>query len=172
MQPILYLLVGYPGAGKTTVSEKLAKHTGAVHLWADKIRREKYGEPLYTQAVNNQLYAYLNDETTRLLREGRSVIYDTNFNYRRDRDLLRRIADKEGARTVLIWIKTPRNTAKHRATIKPRNMLHRVHGLMSSDHFDYIADKLEPPTPSERPFILHDSTVTMHELDQLSSPGQ
>lgn len=167
MQPKLYIFVGYPGAGKTTISEVIAQQTGATHLWADHIRRERYGEPLYTQEVNDALYSYLNQRTADLLHAGKSVLFDTNFNYRRDRDLLRAIAAENNAKTVLIWVTTPRHIAEHRATVAPPNLRHRVHGIMTKEHFDEIANKLEPPTADERPLKIDGANPNRAHIQQL-----
>ena len=171
MKPTLYIFVGYPGAGKTTISEVIAEQTGATHLWADHIRRERYGKPLYTQSVNDALYAYLNNKTATLLHSGKSVIFDTNFNYRRDRDLLRKIAADNKAQTVLVWVNTPRDTAEHRATVAPPNLRHRVHGIMTKEHFNEIADKLEPPSADENAFIIDGTDLDHEKISQALMHG-
>ena len=75
-KPQLYLLVGYPGAGKTTVARIIAETTDAVHLWADRERLKMFGTPRHSAAENTRLYAYLNKLTEQLLGEGKSVIFD------------------------------------------------------------------------------------------------
>lgn len=154
MKPTLYLMVGYPGAGKTTISEIIARKTGATHLWADRVRRERYGEPTYSVAENDDLYSHLNRVTAELLEAGNSVIFDTNFNFRHDRDLLRQIGSTHGAHTVLIWVNTAYEVARHRATVAPPNKAHRILGLMSNADFESNASRLEPPTADEQPIIV------------------
>ena len=87
MKPTLYLMLGYPGAGKTTTSKVIHALSGAVHLWADQIRRERFGAPTYSHEENLELYDYLNELTSELLRTGQSVIFDTNFNFYKDREI-------------------------------------------------------------------------------------
>ena len=74
-QPVLYLMVGYPGSGKTTAALMIHELTGAVHLWADKIRRERFGQPTYSHEENVELYNHINELTAELLRAGNSVIF-------------------------------------------------------------------------------------------------
>ena len=147
--PVLYLFIGYPGAGKTTVAQMLNTITGATHIWADHERRKRYGEPTHSAAESKKLYEALNDEAAALLAGGTSVIFDTNFNFRADRDKLRAIAQAAGARTVILWITTPVDVAKQRA-VDSENTRNGYTTPMSPAQFDTIARKLEPPTEDEK----------------------
>lgn len=121
-------MLGYPGAGKTTTAKVIHELTGAVHLWADQIRRERFGEPTYTHQENLELYDYLNELTAELLRTGQDVIFDTNFNFYKDRQRLRDIAKQYQADTQLIWVTTPKTLAKERATTNSHLQDNRILG--------------------------------------------
>src|ERR1700722_5772312 len=114
-KPRLYLLVGYPGAGKTTVSKIIVEATGAVHLWADVERQKRFGQATHSQQESEQLYDELNARAEQLLAEGKSVVFDTNFNFRGDRQKLREIAGRHGAETFVVWITLPEEVAKARS---------------------------------------------------------
>jgi predicted kinase len=149
MQPTLYLMLGFPGAGKTTISRTIAQQTGAVHVWADHERRAMFKEPSHSKSESDELYAALNATTDQLLGEGKSVIFDTSFNHYTDREYLRQIAAKHHAKTVLVWVTTPRAAAKVRAL----DSSHAAHNTytkpMTTEEFDGIADHLEPPHVDE-----------------------
>lgn len=115
-KPTLYLMLGYPGAGKTTVSKIIHELTGATHLWADKIRNERFAHPTHSHQENLDLYGYLNELTAELLATGQDVIFDTAFNFKKDREHLVDIARQHGAETKLIWVQTPKKVAQERAT--------------------------------------------------------
>lgn len=148
-KPTLYLLIGYPGAGKTTAARILQETTGAVHLWSDVERHKMFGRPTHSEAESMQLYDTLNARTETLLGEGRSVIFDTNFNFCEDRRKLRDIADRQGAETVVIWIEVPEAIARERAvgSAQKRN---GYHTRMSEGQFNNIVSKLEPPAKDEK----------------------
>jgi predicted kinase len=159
--PTLYLMVGYPGSGKTTVSKIIHKLTGAVHLWADHERSRRFPHPTHNHQENLQLYAALNQQTKELLEQGQSVIFDTNFNFYKDRKKLRVIAAKAGARTVVVWVKTPVELARKRAVYHENPGHTRVWGNMPLAHFERIVRNLEPPLESEHPITLDGTHIDM-----------
>lgn len=149
-QPTLYLMLGYPGAGKTTAAKILAELTGAEHIWADYERRQTHGKPSYSQAENDGLYQKLNQQTADLLEQKHSVVYDTAFNHQKDRVTLRTLAHNLGIQTVIIWVKAPKEIAKTRA--QNISDLHgtRVLGAdMSDERFEELVAKLEHPDENE-----------------------
>lgn len=155
-------MVGFPGAGKTTISKMIHELTGAVHLWADHERRKRFGAPTHSHTENLKLYGELNEVANQLLSQGKSVIYDTNFNFFKDRERLRAIAAQHGAQTIVIWIRTPKELARERAT-KDAHLHHtRVLGNMPLDHFERISNNLQPPREGER-VIEFDGTNTTQE---------
>lgn len=147
-KPILYLMVGYPGAGKTTISKLISKRTGAVHLWADAERHNMFDEPTHSNQESIQLYEYLNHRAGELLTNGESVVFDTNFNFASDRKKLREIADQRGAITKVIWLTTPAEIAREHAVHPPQMRNGYMFG-MSDAEFDDIVSKLEPPDKNE-----------------------
>jgi predicted kinase len=157
-KPTLYLFVGAPGAGKTTVAQRLTEKTGAVHLWADRTRRDMFDIPTHAAEESRELYEHLNEETSHLLASGMSVIFDTNFNYRADRDYLRHIADKQGVPTVIIWLITPVELARKRAT-DTTHLRNGYDAAMTEQQFDTIVCKLEEPTEDEHPVKIDGTTL-------------
>jgi predicted kinase len=155
--PILYLMLGYPGAGKTTAAKVIHELTGATHLWADHERRLIFKKPTYSHEENLSLYAGLNHQAQELLKEGKSVVFDTNFNFYKDRQKLRKIAADSGAASTLIWVRTPMELAKKRATVDAHQQETRVLGDMPPEQFDRMASNLQPPHEDE-PYIEVDGT--------------
>lgn len=147
-QQKLYLFIGYPGAGKTTVAKVIAETTGAIHLWADVERHKNFPNPNHTKEESDQLYNKLNALTDKLLSEGKSVVFDTNFNFHDDRQKLRQIAQKYDAKTLVVWVNTPADVAKERAVYGHRSRnLYKLN--MTDEQFESIASKLEEPTKDE-----------------------
>lgn len=150
----LYIFVGYPGAGKTTVAKLIAEATGAVHLWADHERHNMFANPTHSATESAVLYEHLNERADQILAEGKSVIFDTNFNFKKDREYLRSIAAKHGAETLLIWMRTPKDVAQRRAVEQSHDQHTRIWGNMPSEAFERISSHLQPPTSDENPIVL------------------
>lgn len=159
-QPTLFLMVGYPGSGKTTTSHVIHELTGATHIWADRERRKMFSEPTHSRSESHQLYRELNKQTDELLAAGRSVIFDTNFNFRRDRDHLRQIAATHGARTILVWVRVDKELARSRAQ-HPRHASTNLYSYtIPTADFERMSNHLQPPDDDEFPVILDGTKIT------------
>ncbi len=153
----LYLMLGFPGSGKTTTAKIIHELTGAVHLWADHIRRERYQHPTYSHTENLELYTHLNELTAELLAAGNSVVFDTNFNFYKDRQKLRQVATEHNAKAIVIWVTTPKEISKERATKNAHTQTTRVLGDMPEAAFDRMSRNLQPPREDET-FVEVDGT--------------
>lgn len=171
MSQMLFLMVGYPGAGKTTTSLQLHDITGAEHIWADHERRQAHPEPTYSRDETHRLYERLNRRTDELLSQGKSVIFDTNFNFYKDRRRLREVAAKHGAQTVVVWVVADKELAKSRATASPKRQHTRVLGNelgnMPVDRFEKMAGNLQAPKPDERVIQVDGTKVTRDYISSL-----
>lgn len=148
-KPTLYLFVGYPGAGKTTIAKIIAAKSGAEHLWADQERHQMFSNPTHSEAESLALYDHLNQRADSLLTDGHGVIYDTNFNFRADRQKLRDIAARHDALVRVIWVSTPKEVAKQRAVGQHTDGRNGYSVTMTDEQFETIAAKLEAPTEDE-----------------------
>jgi predicted kinase len=158
-EPTLYLMLGYPGAGKTTTARVIHELTGAEHLWADLVRRDMFGKPKYTHTENIQLYEHMNNMAEDLLAQGKDVIFDTNFNFYKDRQRLREIADNYSGQTIVIWVTTPRSIARKRATDGGGHHT-RVLGDMPVETFERMSSNLQEPRPDETVVEVDGTKVT------------
>lgn len=161
----LYIFIGAPGAGKTTVAQRIAELTGAKHIWADAERHRLFPNPTHAPEESAELYDKLNAATDYLLRQGRSVVFDTNFNYLADRQKLRDIASSNKAKTVVIWLTTPLETARKRA-LHSEVLRNGYDYHMSAQQFDDIVQKLEPPTKDEKIIKIDGSELDVTALKQ------
>jgi len=162
-KPTLYLMIGYPGAGKTTTTKILHGLTGATVLSSDDIRRKLFAMPTFTEHEHQQLYRHIDRELEALMKEQKNIIYDANLNRYRHRQDKYRQAEHHGYDVKLIWAKTPEQLAKSR----------RIHDASHYDlvpahenpasMFERIVRTFEQPHPSE-PYVEIDGTSITREI--------
>ncbi len=171
-KPVLYLLLGLPGAGKTTAARAITSLTGAVHLSSDTFRLGMFEQPLFTQEEHDALYKMLDYMCELTLKHGSSVVYDANLNRYEHRLEKYQLARRTKAEVQLIWLQVPRELAKK------RRLETQHHDLVPKsetppDMFERIADIFEPPKKDE-PFIELDGTkiTTSYIAKKLSLPTE
>ena len=117
--PLLALVCGVSGSGKSTVARLLAQHAGAVRVRSDVERKRLYAlaadarpapaeiVTLYGAEATHRTYARLGEIARELLAAGVSAVVDAVALRRAERDALRALAADCGARFVLIECGAP-----------------------------------------------------------------
>src|SRR4051794_16081549 len=101
--PLLILLYGFPGAGKTYFARQLCERLQAAHVQGDRIRSELFEQPRYDKEENNVIGQLMDYMTEEFLSAGLSVIYDVNAMRYSQRHTLREMARQHKAQPILIW---------------------------------------------------------------------
>lgn len=105
--PTVYVLIGLPGAGKTTYAENILADT--VCIGTDMIRKEYYGKEMTPRG-----YIKVRKELVRRVAEaaasGRDVAVDcTNLTKKRRKKLLDALPER--CTVIAVWINTPLKAA-------------------------------------------------------------
>ena len=94
--PVLVLMHGLSGSGKSWLSERLVSALPAVRVRSDverkRLRLDNPWTALYTPGMNHRTYARLAECAESCLQAGLNVVVDATFLERADRDLLRGVA--------------------------------------------------------------------------------
>lgn len=159
-------MLGYPGAGKTTVSEYISEFTGAVHLNSDQFRLRLFKNPLGISEIEHEnMYKLLDYITERILKSGKSVIYDANLNKYVHRQDKYDICERTGAQAKLIWVKTDEEEARKRATVEAgKHPAHRPFGNMQKEVFDRLIGQIEPPKETENPITIKGEAIDVDAI--------
>ncbi|NAZ87057.1 AAA family ATPase [Kineococcus indalonis] len=100
----MFLLVGLPGAGKTTLARRLAAAHGALRLTPDEWHLPLFGSSLRAEGGRDVLEGRMITLALQALRLGTSVVLDFGLWSRDERSALRRLAEGAGARCRVVYL--------------------------------------------------------------------
>ena len=121
-KPLLLMMMGHAGSGKSYFARQLAEREKIVRFNADAMRMAFFGslESMLSDGIPKELrrmggiYA-VNYSVEQVLVAGHSVICDTNNNSHDARKVHQDLANKHNARAVVIWVQTSKELALQRA---------------------------------------------------------
>ncbi|MEK7864136.1 MAG: ATP-binding protein, partial [Chloroflexota bacterium] len=173
VRPLLVLMHGLAGSGKTTVSQAALERLGAVRVRSDVERKRLHGlEPeartgagleagVYAAAASRRTYGHLAGLAAGVLAAGYPAIVDAAFLQRGQRDLLRRVAGRLGAACVIAACTAPEATLHRRVTER---------AARASDASDADAAVLEHQLGACQPFAQDEESIAV-TVDIASADG-
>lgn len=114
--PVLVMMVGLSGTGKSHVAGALAARTGAALLRSDVVRKQLLGvatdDPMradpgggiYSGAARADVYGAMHQRAADHLARGRSAILDATYINRSNRDAARAVADAAGVPLLAVEV--------------------------------------------------------------------
>lgn len=149
-KPVLIMLYGFPGAGKTHFARNLSEHLDCAVVHSDRIRHELFEEPRYDQQENDiikHLMGYMSEE---FLNAGVNVVYDMNAIRKAQRHELRELARKKHAKTILVWFQVDPDTAFARLNKRDRRTSDDKFAVdYTQSEFREYATHMQHPEPTE-----------------------
>ncbi len=174
-KPLLVLLYGFPGSGKTFFARQLCEQLVAVHVHGDRMRAELFENPTYSKDENHIVSSLMNYMTGEFLNAGVSVVYDTNVMRTAQRRALRNMATKAGVETVLVWLQIDTDTAFGRVSRRDRRKLDdRYAQPLDRAKFDTVSNGMQNPDATEHYLVVsgkhvfntQKSAILRHLLDR------
>ncbi|MFC1912309.1 AAA family ATPase, partial [Chloroflexota bacterium] len=107
VKPAFIVVSGLPGTGKTYFCSKLAERLSVVILESDALRKILFPSPSYSLLESSSLFQAVHRLIEELLKKGVPVILDATNLSERYRERLYYIADRLGARLILVRVEAP-----------------------------------------------------------------
>lgn len=157
-QKTLFILCGFPYAGKSYIAKQLIKETDATFISIDDI----FHTHGFDWNSNNlpdtegweQIFVESYNRAKRALTNGNSVLYDSTNQTLASRDKLREVADSTGAEAKVVFIKTPVEVVWQRWE---ENQKDPTRSVVSKELVQQTIDMFEEPTEDENVIVMDNS---------------
>ncbi|MFQ5548785.1 MAG: AAA family ATPase [Woeseia sp.] len=158
--PLLVVMHGLSGSGKTRLSSRLLSALPAVRIRSDIERKRLVGlgesadsgsgvaQGIYSEAVNRDVYRRLHRLAATTLRAGHDVILDASYLKSLDREHARRIAAASGAGVVFLHTTAPVSVLRDRILIRASGG--RQPSEADIEVLEYQLDNVEELSPAEQ----------------------
>jgi predicted kinase len=157
MKPVVYLLCGLGGSGKSTYSKKLAD-SGIQKLSLDEYVYSKYGRAIVDLPEQEYLQHYrtakaeLDQKLVELIKQKQSVVLDYGFWRRESRDYYKQLIVEHGGQWKLLYLKASPEVLLRR--LKQRNKRTDANAFPVTEKMlrNFIERFEEPDNEGERIF--------------------
>lgn len=150
-EPIVYVMCGFIGAGKTTFAKELEEKSGAVRITKDEWLIRLIGnDPTIDgfEEYDSKVCGLSRDVAFQLVEKGIDVIIDEGFWAKEQRVELRRRIDAIGAKEVLYYVDTPIETIRERILGRNFNLTEDSFKI-SRVMLDHYLRYWQPPSEDE-----------------------
>ena len=112
--PVLTVVCGLPGAGKTTVGKMVADHYETDLLRTDIVRKDLFTDPDYTDKEERTVYAELLDRAREDLNADTPAVLDGTFHRQQYRDQAREMVLSQDASVQLMKVECSESVVRDR----------------------------------------------------------
>jgi len=123
-QPVLVMLCGLPGTGKSTLARRLADQLPAVSVESDRVRQTLFAPLTYTAEESQRVHEVCHILIGWYLRHYYHVVYDATNLYEHHRQLAYRLAARNGARLAVAEITASDEVIRERLALRGRRGAH------------------------------------------------
>ena len=178
MGRMIVVVFGLMGTGKSSRSRALAASLNWPVIHSDVVRKNlaglkptdrvpvEFGQGIYDEDFSTRTYDEMLRQAETHLAAGHSVILDGSYKRAQERDRVRQLARKQGARVVFVYCECPPEVARERLGIRLTDP-----EAISDGRVELFADQardFDPLAPEDRPLLRLDTTrdpaVVLEEL--------
>lgn len=151
-KPLIILLVGLPGSGKSYFAKQFAQTFNVPLASADDIRQELFASPQFTSDENQIVSRVQNIMIGEFLKTKGSILVDGNCNSKQERLAAEKLAKDNSYELLVVWVQTSPDVAKSRA-IKSADKPTK-HTAISDSAFNRLKKTFNPPSPTENYVVI------------------
>lgn len=167
--PKLYILCGYPFAGKSTIARELVSRLHLTRIALDDINAERgIGVDLRQSIPADEwevTYDIYRNRIIANLRAGKSVITDTVAHKKENRDSLSQLAIDNHAEPIILYVATPLEVVE--ARWQANRQTHQRADVRDDSFYD-VVEQFEEPTSDENPVTITPAMSTEDVLQIIS----
>ena len=154
-RPIVILMVGVPGAGKSHFAQQFAKLFQTPLVSYDKLQHLLFSEPQFSKDEELLIASLMNNQIQEIFKTSKTFIIDGAVNSRAARMEIERIARKNDYGTLAIWVQTDLDSAKYRVTTRNKKRDgDKYNARMTEEQFDRHAPRINPPAGKEEHVVV------------------
>lgn len=153
--PVLVVVSGLPGSGKTYFSQRLASDHTFLVLESDVLRRTLFNKPDHSAEESSRLFLAVYELIREFLSKSIPLIFDATNLLERHRDVLYNITDQLNARLILVWVEAPQDIIHSR--LKKRERATDVNGKSEAGWAVYKKMKRDAQKISRRHYTVDTS---------------
>lgn len=112
--PVLILMSGLPGSGKSYLSEQVCAQLPCIIIESDRVRKVLFAQPTYTAEESAIVHRACQELMRRLLKRGVRVIFDATNLLEFQRELLYSLAGRCGALLLIVHTVAPEDVIRKR----------------------------------------------------------
>lgn len=121
-KPVLVVVSGLPGTGKSYFCRRLAERLPSVTLESDALRRVLFPWPSYSLPESARLFKTIRFLIEKLLKKGVSLILDATNLSERYREYFYSIAGRLEVKLILVRVEAPPSVVKERLRARHKNL--------------------------------------------------
>ena len=157
-KPVIYLICGQIGAGKTTFAKKLEQETDAIRFTPDEWMLKLYPVMPSKEEFDDCFFRCCDvvwSVASEILKRGGDVILDFGFWKYKDREKQRKLALEIGVDSKLYYVTCNRSDIVERLHVRNKE---KPEGAVeiTDEMFDFYSPGFEPPCAGEK-YILIES---------------
>lgn len=146
IKPVLIIMYGFPGSGKTFFSRQFSEEINAANINGDQLRYEFFENPNYSKDEDGAVDHLSLFMVSQFLQTGVSVIYDASTMRQSQRRILKDIANRAKAEVLIVWLQIDIESAFLRVVKRDRRKADdKYNRQLDRTTFESLISKMQNP---------------------------